>query len=616
MGTYTTRANFSLRAQYSIDLNITTSYVAGGTQVFIGNQAVKHTEVNNGPNSAGSPRSYSTPNGRSGSVTGSLAESGSDSAWAFSFTFPGVPQYQNIWGASGGFTRFYPDSVSIGTINVSASHSLLGSASASIGSIKHVFRTTFDPNGGNGGIYSVDEDSGYLMFLPTPTRSGYNFLGWVSGGTNYGTGTYTVNATRTLQASWQIATPAPVFTNGVDNWGTLRIGQSPSDYIEATDTTSYNLISAPPGLSLSNSGAGTFLVGTITETTTPVTSSITVRATGPGGSTDSTDSFNLRAALPQWTDTTLSTARVGTSYTSGNSFSATGATSWSISGIPPGLSATGTATSTVTISGTPTTAGAYTITATPYNRDGQTASDAGNTEFISLVVLPRVPVWVTDSISTTARKGESYLGSLSANFVTSWNDGVLPTKGFSFFGTTSASGTAFADISGTPTEYGPVTFTITPLNSEGESPGGRTFTINVADAFIVWNKQVLTNSIAAQDEAYTDSVSVQSGPTVTYSILSGSLPPGITLNSSTGAISGTPTTPGTYPFSVRATNLSNETADTQALTITVEASGGYVQVKTLSGWVDGVVYVKTQSGWVEGTVNVKSGSGWNPSFTN
>ena len=43
----------------------------------------------------------------------------------------------------------------------------------------------------------------------------------------------------------------------------------------------------------------------------------------------------------------------------------------------------------------------------------------------------------------------------------------------------------------------------------------------------------------------------------TWSILSGSLPASLTLNPSTGAITGTPTTAGTFNFTVRATDVSN-----------------------------------------------------------
>lgn len=480
----------------------------------------------------------------------------------------------------------------------------------------NIYTITFDANGGTVGTSSTKSADGDSITLPTPTRSGHTFNGWLSGGTNVGGGgsSYVTTSTVTLVASWSVDTPAPVFSNGVDNYSTLRVGNALGDYIQASNTTSYSLVSGPPGVRVDDYGSYAFVAGTISNTTTPTTSSITVRATGPGGSTDSSDSFTLRAALPVWTDTSLSSARVGSFY--GNTFSASGATSWSISGVPPGLSASGTSTSTITISGTPTTAGNYTITATPYNKDGTTSLDAGSTQFISLSVLPRIPVWVDQSLDTNARKGEAYLDTISANYVTTWNDGALPTGGLSFSGTTSATSTGIGTISGTPTAQGTINFRITPSNSAGETPGGWDFSINVKDARLVWSDQILASSIVTQDEAYADGVSVQSGPTVTYTVFSGSLPPGITLNSSTGSISGTPTTPGSYPFIIRATNLSNETENTQTLTITVESAGGYVQVKTASGWQNAVVHVKTSNGWVEGEVNAKSPTGWGPSFSN
>jgi Putative Ig domain len=54
----------------------------------------------------------------------------------------------------------------------------------------------------------------------------------------------------------------------------------------------------------------------------------------------------------------------------------------------------------------------------------------------------------------------------------------------------------------------------------------------------------------------------------TWAVISGSLPPGLTLNSSTGNISGIPTTPGTFTFTIQLTDAHGTTA-MRVLTITV-----------------------------------------------
>jgi hypothetical protein len=54
---------------------------------------------------------------------------------------------------------------------------------------------------------------------------------------------------------------------------------------------------------------------------------------------------------------------------------------------------------------------------------------------------------------------------------------------------------------------------------------------------------------ASAPSGYTASISASNGTApYTYTIVSGSLPPGLTLNSSTGYINGIPTIPGRYPF--------------------------------------------------------------------
>ncbi len=55
----------------------------------------------------------------------------------------------------------------------------------------------------------------------------------------------------------------------------------------------------------------------------------------------------------------------------------------------------------------------------------------------------------------------------------------------------------------------------------------------------------------------------------TWSITSGSLPPGLTLNATQGLISGTPTTLGNYPFTVQVTDAKGLSC-TQTLSIYIE----------------------------------------------
>ena len=64
---------------------------------------------------------------------------------------------------------------------------------------------------------------------------------------------------------------------------------------------------------------------------------------------------------------------------------------------------------------------------------------------------------------------------------------------------------------------------------------------------------------AGLNVAYSTPVSATGDSTITYSITSGSLPTGLSLNSSTGAITGTPTVEETSNFTITATDSENQT---------------------------------------------------------
>ena len=565
----TVRTNFSLRSQYAIDLDISTSYVTGGTQVTVGNSAVKHTEVSNAPFSSGSSRSYSTPNGRAGSVTGNLAEDGSDSSWSFSFTYPGVPQYQNIWG-NGFFTRFYPDSVSIGTISITATHSLLGTATSSRSGIKHVYRVSFDGNGGSAGSSSSDADAGSSITLPSASRSGYNFNGWytaASGGSYVGAagGSYTVNSTTTLYAQWSLATITITFDfqggSGSPSSKTINPGDAIGTLPSASLGT-YNFVGWYYGVN------------------------------GSGGQVSQFTTFNSNDTLYAYYESTVV-------------FNANGGTGGTTIYVPKGNSVNPASYSAGTRSG-------YTFSSwSPYN---STFTPAGYTTLTAQWVALSVS-WTDNSLTLTARKGAFYSDTVSASYVSYWNDGALPTGGLSFTQGTNTSGNSTSTVAGTPTNYGNISFTLTPYNVDGVSGTAYSYTIAIADVALSWSDQILTSSTAIQNVSYTDGVSVTAGPTTTYSVQSGSLPTGVTLNTSTGVISGTPTVAGTYSFVIRATNGTGETLDTNTLSITVEAAGGYVKVWNGTAWADGTAYVRQSGTWVEGTVKLRGASSWGDSFS-
>jgi hypothetical protein len=108
----------------------------------------------------------------------------------------------------------------------------------------------------------------------------------------------------------------------------------------------------------------------------------------------------------------------------------------------------------------------------------------------------------------------------------------------------------------------------------------KTFLYNSGNgrAYADFAPNITTSSLpnGSVNAAYSETLAAMGGSgSITWSVSVGVLPTGLSLNSSTGEISGTPTVEGTFNFTVQAQDAALET-DTQALSITVEGLPNYV----------------------------------------
>ncbi|HEX5423161.1 MAG TPA: putative Ig domain-containing protein [Candidatus Acidoferrales bacterium] len=174
--------------------------------------------------------------------------------------------------------------------------------------------------------------------------------------------------------------------------------------------------------------------------------------------------------------------------------------------------------------------------------------------------------------------GTAYSATLQASggttpYAWSVSSGTLPA-GLSLNATSGA-------ISGTPTSSGTSTFTIQVADANS---GTATKSLSIAVAAAGQTLSVSTTSLAAGTVGTAYSATLQaSGGTTPYSwgVSSGSLPAGLTLNASSGAISGTPTASGSSNFTVQVKDANSATA-TKSLSISVSAAAQALAITTTS----------------------------------
>ena len=414
---------------------------------------------------------------------------------------------------------------------------------------------------------SLNSSTGAISGTPT-TAGSYTFS--ITAANSYGNSeakTYTV----------VIESAAPSVTITTETIVSGYVGQYFSQTLVATSTQtgafSWTVSSGslPPGLTLTSySPTGyTTLYGT---PTTRGTYTFTLKASNAGGST--TKSYTMTVSeitnTPRITTMNLHSGMRGATYRGVLKASGTGAVTWTVDSgsLPTGLSLNST---TGIISGTPSAAGNYIFTIKASNTSGSTLrsftiSVMSSSGFEPTIETPSLP---------DAKVGEAYSEGLSA-FGTSYADwsissGSLPA-GLTLDATTGV-------ISGTPTSAGSYTFTAKATNTYGSAT--KSYTIKVAGSGSTGVKPTitttsLTNGQANQSYSFTPTATGTSP--ITWS--ASGLPSGLSVNSSTGVISGIPTTAGTYSITLTATNAYG--SDSKTLTLTVSAAGVKPSISTTS----------------------------------
>jgi len=342
-------------------------------------------------------------------------------------------------------------------------------------------------------------------------------------------------------------------------------------------TPSYNFSvsagSLPTGLTLSGGGA---LTGTPT-TAGPFNFTITaVDQTGCPGSR----AYTVSIAPPVLVaPATLPNGQVNVAYN--QTISASGGNPPFTFAVTAGTLPAGLALSSGgTLSGTPNTPGTYGFTITAIDTVGATGSQAYSVTIAANIVIapPTLP---------NGQAGVAYNQTLSASggtapYTFAVTAGALPAGM-----TLSPTGI----LSGAPTVAGSYNFTVTATDANTAN-GSQAYTLVIAAPNIVIAPPTLPNG--AGGTAYSQTLSATGGVApYSFAISGGALPPGLSLTSA-GLLGGTPTTSGTFNFTVTATDVNGFTGS-QAYALTISAPAITLAPATLPDGTAGSAYAQLLS---------------------
>lgn len=372
------------------------------------------------------------------------------------------------------------------------------------------------------GWIQVDSNSGAISGIP-PTNGNYYFSVAASNVHGAATNQFLISVLNVLPQVPVFLTESPLPEGSV--------GVAYGTQIEATENPTFSVVSGsgsglPPGLSLSTSG---FLGGTPTAA---YNGWFEVQASNVAGSSNRIYSMvigNPTEAPEFITESPLPIGVVGEPYleqieaTQGPSF-----TVWAGS-LPDGL----TLSASGQVSGTPTQMETANFTVQATNSVGSATRDYSISIF-------GPPVFITESPLPNAAVGSPYSEQLQAT----------GTPLYSLTGGSVPPGVALnlsGLISGVPSAAGDYLFTVRATNAYGWAD--REFALAAGEKPVFSTTSPLP--AGEYGESYSQQIVATGEPS--FSVLTGSLPGGLTL-SGAGLLSGTPSTAGSFNFTIQAMN--------------------------------------------------------------
>ena len=264
------------------------------------------------------------------------------------------------------------------------------------------------------------------------------------------------------------------------------------------------------------------------------------------------------------------------------------------------------------LSGTPTTPGTYNVSITL--EDSGVANGGSGLATVQFTVNVIAALGIANTSFPNGAVGAPYSAALTASGgitgAQAWSlaSGALPD------GLTIGGSNSSFSISGTPSKVGTFSFVL-QVTVNGNT-ASKAFSIAILGAL-----QITTAALpgGTLNTPYSQTVAATGGvaPYV-WSVSSGSLPSGLTLSSSSGTISGTPTQAGSFAVTISVTDSGGKVVS-QSLTIVISGANSLVVPLTslsFSGMAGGGVppaqnlTVSSTAGPLSLTATVSPGSAW------